>query len=68
MVDVQDEDAVLPVLTPSHYSTLKHEGTVHSGMVPKLDNCFKALLHGSGISESEDLRCLSAATRQVQEL
>lgn len=44
--DIQDEDSVLPKITLDSYRKLKHKGIIHSGMLPKLDNCFEALSQG----------------------
>lgn len=44
--DVADEDSVIPMLHPALYAELKAEGVIHSGMLPKLDNCFSAIVQG----------------------
>ncbi len=44
--DMADEDSVIPMLHPTLYTELKAEGGIHSGMLPKLDNCFYAIVHG----------------------
>ena len=41
--DVEDENSVITEIGPAHYAALKAEGKIHSGMIPKLDNCFHAL-------------------------
>jgi acetylglutamate kinase len=46
LTDVNDELSVISVLTKDYYSTLKENGSIHSGMVPKLDNAFKAIKSG----------------------
>ena len=43
LTDVNDEDSVILKLNESYYSSLKAEQAIHSGMIPKLDNCFSAL-------------------------
>lgn len=47
--DPNDEDSVIPEITPEIYSELKNSGVVSGGMIPKLDNAFSAL--SSGVSE-----------------
>jgi acetylglutamate kinase len=44
--DIADENSVIPQLTYNEYAALKENGTLHSGMLPKLENCFAALSHG----------------------
>jgi len=41
--DVDDEDSVIPEIDSASYESLKAEGKIHSGMLPKLHNCFDAL-------------------------
>ena len=43
---VEDEDSVIPTINTSLYETLKSENTIHSGMLPKIHNCFEALKKG----------------------
>lgn len=45
LTDVNDESSVIPELNESYYNSLKDEQAIHSGMIPKLDNCFRALKH-----------------------
>lgn len=44
--NMDDEDSVIEELNHSTYQYLKNENIIHSGMIPKLDNCFKALEQG----------------------
>jgi acetylglutamate kinase len=46
LASVDDEDSVIPVLTFEHYQTLKANGVVVRGMIPKLDAAFSALRSG----------------------
>ena len=41
--DVDDEDSAIPEINTASYESLKKEGKIHSGMLPKLHNCFDAL-------------------------
>lgn len=44
--NVDDEDTVIPTLSHSSYALYKSEGVIHTGMIPKLDNAFKAIADG----------------------
>ncbi len=44
--DIEDEDSVIEELTFNYYQFLKGENVIHSGMLPKLENCFQALQQG----------------------
>ena len=48
LMDVDDESSVISHINPQSYQQLLAEGTIHSGMIPKLENAFKAL--GKGVS------------------
>ncbi|MCU0339497.1 MAG: acetylglutamate kinase [Spirosomaceae bacterium] len=41
-----DDDAVIPTLTPTSYANYKATGVINKGMIPKLDNAFAALQNG----------------------
>lgn len=41
--DVEDKNSVIVSLNESYYNTLKSDQAIHSGMIPKLNNCFSAL-------------------------
>lgn len=44
--DMEDEDSVITEITQESFKTLKTEGVVDGGMLPKLENAFKALDEG----------------------
>jgi len=46
LLDVNDEDSVIKTLTFGNYTKLREQGVIHSGMLPKLENCFNALSEG----------------------
>ena len=46
LADVNDETSVIPEITPEAYAELKRKGVVADGMIPKLDNAFRAIGHG----------------------
>jgi acetylglutamate kinase len=42
----EDENSVIKEIVPSTYRDLKSEGVISGGMIPKLDNAFRALEAG----------------------
>lgn len=46
LLHAEQADSVIPVLNEQTYQELKLQGIVKEGMIPKLDNIFKALHHG----------------------
>jgi acetylglutamate kinase len=44
--DSEDDDSVITEINAELYEKLKAEKVIHSGMIPKLDNCFNSLLKG----------------------
>lgn len=46
LLDVNDAGSVIKSLTFEEFSTLREQGAIHSGMLPKLENCFNALNKG----------------------
>ncbi|KOS05478.1 acetylglutamate kinase [Flavobacterium akiainvivens] len=46
LTDVENEDSVIKNLTFENYQELREQGAIHSGMLPKLENCFNALNRG----------------------
>jgi acetylglutamate kinase len=49
LLDVNDENSVIPTLTKSYYEELKDKQLIFAGMIPKLDNAFAAI--NSGVSK-----------------
>lgn len=47
--NVADEQSVIPEITPALYARLKEQGAVADGMIPKLDNAFRAI--GQGVKQ-----------------
>lgn len=41
MADVNDESSIIPLITPDSFNSLKAEGIVAAGMIPKLQNALK---------------------------
>ena len=46
LFDADDDASVIENINPELYSKLKAEKAIHSGMIPKLDNCFNSLAKG----------------------
>lgn len=46
LLNAEDEDTVIPIINADKYQSLKEEGLVFAGMIPKLDNAFSALRSG----------------------
>ncbi len=46
LVDLKDENSVIRQIDPFTYRDLKKQNLIHAGMLPKLENCFRALNHG----------------------
>ena len=44
--DINDDDSIIPSMNKMEYNHLKSKGILHSGMLPKLHNCFIALKEG----------------------
>jgi acetylglutamate kinase len=44
--DSEDDTSVIATMNAELYSELKEEKAIHSGMIPKLDNCFNSLSRG----------------------
>lgn len=59
LTDVENEDSVIKNLTFETYRKLREQQVIHSGMLPKLENCFNALSQGVsqiGIGSPEMLK------------
>jgi acetylglutamate kinase len=44
--DVNDDSSVIPLINSENCEKLKNEGVITAGMIPKIDNAFKALNEG----------------------
>jgi len=59
LLDSENEESVIKNLTFEAYQNLREQKTIHSGMLPKLENCFNALRQGVsqiGIGSPEMLK------------
>ena len=43
-----DDDSVIPIITRANFSTLKADGTISGGMLPKIENALSAIDSGVG--------------------
>lgn len=58
LMDKDDDSSVIPVITPELFAKLKGEGVIADGMIPKLENSFRAIEKGATkvtIKNSADL-------------
>lgn len=46
LLNSENEDSIIEKLTFDYYSELREQGVIHSGMLPKLENCFRAAAAG----------------------
>lgn len=63
--DIDDENSVISLITKADYSTIRNEGIISKGMVPKIDNAFRAIDEGVAsvtIKHSEQLNNTEAGT------
>lgn len=48
LANPDDDDSVIPMITPADFERYKADGTVAGGMIPKLENAFDAIDAGVG--------------------
>lgn len=48
LANPDDDDSVIPMITPADFERYKADGTVAGGMIPKLENAFAAIDAGVG--------------------
>ncbi len=63
--DVNNEESIITRIASSYFETLKSEGVIAGGMLPKLENAFKAIKNGVKevyIGKSDELKQLKAQT------
>lgn len=46
LLDVNDEESLIPTITPSLYAELRSQEKIHSGMIPKIDNAYRTIEAG----------------------
>ena len=47
--DENDDDSVIPVITPDDFKMYVEQGVIQGGMIPKLENSFSAI--DAGVSQ-----------------
>lgn len=62
MTDPDQDDSVIPILTPALYESHKASGAISGGMLPKLDNAFAAIDAGVSAVWIGHLPALQRAT------
>ena len=63
--DIDDENSVISLITKADYPTLRSKGIISKGMIPKIDNAFRAIDEGVTsvtIKHSEQLNNTTAGT------
>jgi acetylglutamate kinase len=48
LTDVQDESTIIPVVNVSEVPSLRKQGIISGGMIPKIDCCVDAVRRGVG--------------------
>ncbi len=61
--DPGNDASVIPLITPELYASLKAEGVISGGMIPKLDNAFEAIAMGV----QEVVICLASALPTIDQ-
>lgn len=62
LLDAEDDNTVINEINSTYYARLKSENVIFAGMIPKLDNAFKAIDQGVKkiiIGKAENLRMLT---------
>jgi acetylglutamate kinase len=57
--NINDENSIVPLINSENYTRLRKEGIISAGMIPKIDNAFRALKGGVGnvyITHSHSLK------------
>jgi acetylglutamate kinase len=60
-MNANDDSTLIASMTPDYYADLKKKEVIFAGMIPKLDNAFKALQEGVDtviIGKAEELPAL----------
>ena len=62
LIDVADENSIVREINLQKYTRLKEDGIIYEGMIPKLDNAFKAIENGVNevfIGKSDEIAWLN---------
>lgn len=47
LTDIKDPTSVIPQISSEDFARMKADGTIADGMIPKIDNCLKAIAEGA---------------------
>lgn len=59
MTDLDNTDSVIRFLDPELYAAYRQQGIIAEGMIPKLDNAFRALKAGAASVQVGDRKSLA---------
>ena len=60
LADIEDETSVIPTINYATYQQMKLEGKIFEGMIPKLDNAFRAIQQGVSVVRIGSSKLLTA--------
>ena len=60
--DVEDDNSVISLITKADYPTLRNEGIISKGMIPKIDNAFRAIESGVSSVTIKHSECVADTT------
>ena len=66
--NLEDDSSVIPLINKQLYLDLKTQRKLHTGMLPKLENCFKALEGGVKnifIGDAQSINSISVSTQII---
>jgi len=64
--NINDKESLIGVITPNIYNELKSNNLIHSGMIPKIDNCFEALYNGVSQVKIGSAQMISGNTKYTK--
>ena len=70
LLNAEDEESVIPVITPSLFERYVADGVIQDGMIPKLENALSAVRDGVSkviIKRASDLGCTSGTVISTEE-
>ena len=60
--DVEDDSSVISLITRTDYPSLRNEGIISKGMIPKIDNAFRAIESGVASVAIKHSECVAIPT------
>ena len=61
--DVEDDSSVISLITRADYPSLRNEGIISKGMIPKIDNAFRAIESGVASVAIKHSECVADSTK-----